>query len=88
VPLASPLDDQFAPIGGATYSTSPGDALQNLAKALTDRGVRVIAEISLNAEITKRPDAGGELLRQIVEADPFSGLDTGTPGLEQKADST
>jgi len=71
-----------------TYSTSPGDALPNLAKALADRGVRVMAEISLDAEVTRRPDAGGELLRRIVEADPFSGLDTGTTETEQKADVT
>lgn len=68
-----------------TYSTSPGDALPNLAKALADRGVKVVAEISLAGEVTKRPDAGGELLRRIVEADPFNGLDTGTTGQEQIA---
>ncbi|MEN6343274.1 MAG: metalloregulator ArsR/SmtB family transcription factor [Methanospirillum sp.] len=75
-----------AAVAFITYSTSPGDALQNLGKALADRGVRVMAEISLNGEVTRRPDAGGELLRRIVEADPFSGLDTGTTGQEQKTD--
>lgn len=63
-----------------TCSNQPGEALPILSKALADRGVRVMAEISLDAEDTKNPDAGGELLRQIIGADPLRGLDEGTTG--------
>jgi len=65
-----------------TCSNQPGEALSILSKALADRGVRVVAEISLDAEDTKNPDAGGELLRQIIGADPLRGLDDGTTGLK------
>ena len=65
-----------------TCSNYPGEALPILSKALSDRGVRVMAELSLNAEDTKNPDAGGELLRQIIGADPLRGLDEGGTGLE------
>jgi flavodoxin len=54
-----------------TCSNQPGEALPILAKALADRGVRVMAEISLDANDTKNPDAGGELLRQIIGAEPI-----------------
>lgn len=64
----------------STYSCDPGDALPILSKALADRGVRVMAEISLDAGDTKNPDAGGKLLRQILRADPLRGLDEGTTG--------
>jgi DNA-binding transcriptional ArsR family regulator len=67
-----------------TCSNQPGEALPILSKALSDRGVRVMAEISLDAEDTKNPDAGGELLRQIIRADPLRGLDEGTTGREQE----
>jgi DNA-binding transcriptional ArsR family regulator/flavodoxin len=62
-----------------TCSNQPGEALPVLGRALTDRGVRVMAEISLDAEDTRNPDAGGELLRQIIGANPLRGLDEGTP---------
>jgi DNA-binding transcriptional ArsR family regulator/flavodoxin len=57
-----------------TCSNHPGEALPILSKALADRGVRVMAEISLDANDTKNPNAGGELLRQIIGADPLRGL--------------
>jgi DNA-binding transcriptional ArsR family regulator/flavodoxin len=66
-----------------TCSTQPGEALPILSKALADRGVRVMAEISLNSEDTKNPDAGGELLRQIIGSDPLRGLDEGITGDQQ-----
>jgi DNA-binding transcriptional ArsR family regulator len=55
----------------STCSTQPGEALPILAKALEARGVEVMASISLDQDDTKNPDAGGELLRRIIEADPF-----------------
>jgi len=58
-----------------TCSNQPGEALPILNQALSERGVRVMAEISLAAEDTKNPDAGGELLRQIIEANPLKGID-------------
>lgn len=61
-----------------TCCNQPGEALSILSKALADRGVRVMAEISLNTGDTNNPDAGGELLRQIIRADPFRDLDEGT----------
>jgi DNA-binding transcriptional ArsR family regulator len=67
-----------------TYLNQPGDALQILSKALADRGVRVMAEISLDAEDTKNPNAGGELLRQIIGADPLGGPEEGTTGQKQE----
>jgi DNA-binding transcriptional ArsR family regulator len=67
-----------------TYLNQPGEALRILSKALAARGVRVMAEISLDAEDTKNPDAGGELLRQIIAADPIRGMDEGTAVLEQQ----
>jgi DNA-binding transcriptional ArsR family regulator len=67
-----------------TCSNQPGEALPILSKALSERGVRVMAEISLDARDTKNPDAGGELLRQIIGADPLRGLDERTTGLEQQ----
>jgi DNA-binding transcriptional ArsR family regulator len=63
-----------------TCSNQPGEALPVLSKALADRGVRVMAEISMDAEDTKNPNAGGELLRQIIGADPVRALDEGTLG--------
>jgi hypothetical protein len=61
-----------------TCSTDPGEALPLLSRALAARGVTVMAEISLDAEDAKNPDAGGELLRQIIAADPFRSMDEGT----------
>jgi DNA-binding transcriptional ArsR family regulator len=66
-----------------TCSNQPGEALPILSKALADRGVRVMAEISLDAEDTKNPNAGSELLRQIIGADPLRGLEDETTGAEQ-----
>jgi hypothetical protein len=66
-----------------TCSNQPGEALPILSKALADRGVRVMAEISLDAEDTKNPNAGGELLRQIIGADPLRGLADGTADKEE-----
>ncbi|MDD1681134.1 MAG: metalloregulator ArsR/SmtB family transcription factor [Methanoregula sp.] len=57
-----------------TCSNHPGEALPILSRALAERGVRVMAEISLDANDTKNPNAGGELLRQIIGADPLRGL--------------
>jgi DNA-binding transcriptional ArsR family regulator len=62
----------------STCSNHPGEALPILSKALAARGVEVMAEISLDAEDTKNPDAGGELLRQIIAAYPLRGMDEGT----------
>ncbi len=61
-----------------TCCNQPGEALPLLSRALSDRGVSVAATISLGAKDTKRPDAGGELLRQIIAADPLRGMDEGT----------
>ena len=61
-----------------TYLNCPGEALAILSKTLADRGVRVMAEISLDEKDTKNPDAGGELLRRIIAADPLRGIDEGT----------
>ncbi len=66
-----------------TCSNQPGEALPVLSKALSDRGVRVMAEISLDAKDTKNPDAGGELLRQILGSDPLRAFVEGTPGDQQ-----
>jgi len=66
-----------------TCSNQPGEALPILSKALSDRGVRVMAEISLDAKDTKNPDAGGELLRQILSSDPLRAFVEGTPGDQQ-----
>jgi DNA-binding transcriptional ArsR family regulator/flavodoxin len=66
-----------------TCSNHPGEALPVLSKALSDRGVRVMAEISLDAKDTKNPDAGGELLRQILGSDPLRAFAEGTPGDQQ-----
>lgn len=63
-----------------TCSNQPGEALPILSRALAERGVRVMAEISLDAGDTKDPNAGGELLRQIIGADPLRGLDEGAAG--------
>jgi DNA-binding transcriptional ArsR family regulator/flavodoxin len=68
----------------STYSCEPGDALPVLARALADRGVRVMAEISLDAKDTKDPDAGGELLRQIIGAYPLRGLNEEVTEREQQ----
>lgn len=59
----------------ATCCNQPGEALPLLRKALEERGVTVVAGISLNAEDTKNPDAGGEILRQIIAANPISGME-------------
>jgi DNA-binding transcriptional ArsR family regulator len=66
-----------------TCSNQPGEALPVLSKALSDRGVRVMAEISLDAKDTKNPDAGGELLRQILGSDPLRAFVEGTTGDQQ-----
>ena len=54
----------------ATCCNEPGESLTLLRTALTGRGVRVMAEIALDAEETRNPDAGGELLRRIIGAVP------------------
>jgi DNA-binding transcriptional ArsR family regulator len=66
-----------------TCSNQPGEALPILSTALAERGVRVMAGISLDANDTKNPNAGGELLRQIIGADPLRGLADGTADKEQ-----
>ncbi|MDD1685890.1 metalloregulator ArsR/SmtB family transcription factor [Methanoregula sp.] len=65
-----------------TCSNHPGEALPILSKALEERGVTVMAEISLDAEDTKNPDAGGEILRQIIAANPLRIADDGIAGEE------
>ncbi|HSQ92974.1 MAG TPA: metalloregulator ArsR/SmtB family transcription factor [Methanoregula sp.] len=67
-----------------TCSNQPGEALPILGRALADRGVRVMAEISLNANDTKNPDAGGELLRQIIGSEPLRILAGESAGQEQR----
>jgi hypothetical protein len=67
----------------STCSTQPGEALPILAKALEGRGVKVMASISLDQNDTKNPDAGGELLRRIIVADPLRDLAAGTTKKEQ-----
>jgi hypothetical protein len=57
-----------------TCSTQPGEALPILARALEARGVKVMAQISLDQDDTKNPDAGGELLRQVIAANPIKGI--------------
>ncbi len=66
----------------STCSTNPGEALPILSRALADRGVRVMAGISLDADDAKNPDAGGELLRRIIGAVPPVGT------AERKTDDT
>jgi len=63
----------------STCSNQPGEALPILAGALAGRGVRVIAEISLDAEDAKGPDPGGEVLRKILTADPLRRMDEEDP---------
>ena len=63
-----------------TCLNQPGEALPVLSRALAGRGVRVMAEISMNEKDTRNPDAGGELLRQIIAADPLRGMEEGKPG--------
>ena len=53
-----------------TCINQPGEALPLMRKALEEKGVNVLAEISLNQEDTKNPDAGGELLKRIIAAAP------------------
>lgn len=65
-----------------TCSNQPGEALPILKEALTSRGAIVALEISLTSEDTKNPDAGGEILRRIIEAQPF-GDTTKTPDSEE-----
>ncbi len=59
-----------------TCSNQPGEALPILEKALSERGVRVMAQISLDAKDAENPDPGGELLRRILESAPLRGLVT------------
>jgi DNA-binding transcriptional ArsR family regulator/flavodoxin len=66
-----------------TCCNQPGEALPLLSEELADREVRVMAGISLDARDTKNPDAGSELLRQIIRANPLKGLDEGTTGTER-----
>ena len=67
-----------------TCSNHPGESLPLLRKALAGRGVMVMAEISLNAEDVKNPDAGGEILRKILAADPLRGLESGKTGEDKR----
>ncbi len=62
-----------------TCCGQPGEALPNLSHALSLRGVQVMAGFSLDAKDTKKPDVGGDLLRQIIGAVPFRTLNGGTP---------
>jgi DNA-binding transcriptional ArsR family regulator/flavodoxin len=66
-----------------TSCGQPGETLPQLSDALSGRGVRVMAEISLDTDDTRNPDAGGELLRQIIGSDPFGGTGGGNPEPER-----
>ncbi len=68
-----------------TCNNQPGEALPLIRKSLEARGVTVMAEIGLDHEDTKNPDAGGELLRQIIAANPLHGMGADVPGEEQEA---
>ena len=61
----------------STCSNQPGEALPLLRTAVEARGMRVVAALSLDAEETNHPDAGGELLRRIIAADPLGGTNGG-----------
>jgi len=63
-----------------TCINQPGEALPLMRKALEEKGVNVLAEISLDQEDTKNPDAGGELLKRIIAAAPFGESRGGTAG--------
>jgi len=63
-----------------TCNNQPGEALPLMRKALEERSVTVMAEISLNQDDAKNPDAGGELLRQIIAANPLRGIADGETG--------
>ena len=52
-----------------TCGSQPGEALSILKQSLQARKVRVMGEFSLNSEDTKNPDAGGELIRQMMQID-------------------
>ena len=69
-----------------TCSNQPGEALALMTRALEERGVKVMAEISLDQNDTRNPDAGGELLRQIIAADPLREMERESmrnkPGVE------
>lgn len=54
-----------------TCCNQPGEAIPILKEALSSRGAIVAAEISLTSEDTKNPDAGGDLLRRIIQAESF-----------------
>jgi DNA-binding transcriptional ArsR family regulator len=71
-----------------TCCNEPGEALPLLSKALADRGVRVMAEISLDAEDIRNPDAGSDLLRQIIGSYPLNGLYEETTGQNQGTEMT
>jgi hypothetical protein len=66
-----------------TCCNQSGEALPILKEALTSKGAIVVSEISLTSEDTKNPDTGGEILRRIIEAQPF-GDTTKTPDSEEK----
>ncbi len=70
----------------STCSTNPGEALPIISRALETRGVRVMTGISLDAEDTKNPDAGGELLRRIIGAVSLVNGAGGKTGTEHKRD--
>lgn len=54
-----------------TCCNHPGEALPLLNKALTEKGVEVMAEICLTAEDTKNPGVGNDLLGRIAAAIPM-----------------
>ena len=80
--------DDPDPIAGGSEPgvcpVEPGEALPIISRALTERGIKVMAEISLDAEDTKNPNVGGELLRQIIGTDPLRGLADQTADKEQQ----
>lgn len=52
-----------------TCCNQPGEAIPILRNALTSCGAQVVAEMALTAEDTRHPDAGGELLKRIIQAE-------------------
>ena len=69
-----------------TCCDKPGEALPILNKALTERGVDVMAEICLTPEDTKNPAVGNELLGRIAAAFPVPSAEEQRRHLAQKND--
>jgi DNA-binding transcriptional ArsR family regulator len=66
-----------------TCNERPGEALPLLAAALAERGVEVMAGISLTKEDTKNPAVGNELLGRIAAAFPVRFDPEENPGIKK-----